>query len=184
MAVGLNDTLVPTGAPHKPDYSQRHRQKVADMHEQARAQHQDKLERVGRWVDECERARADGETEDLLQSVLAARRGPHGAATAGQVRQFARELRAYGAGLWTLERTRGYFRAGGGPGPPLPAYPDDIDDVPDVDEEAPGGEMIALGCQARRRMRASVGGRRTIDVARDTVIRTAACPKFVCIEAF
>ncbi|PSR78922.1 hypothetical protein BD289DRAFT_109478 [Coniella lustricola] len=143
-------------------FSQRHRQKAQDLRQEQRTEsrlvHQEKLDRVQRWLDDCQRAREttttttttttkttethhhhhqhhhrhrllqqqtshdddndgqtshddiDGDTEDLLLSVLVARPEYHTVPTAGQVRQFARELRAYRSKLWTLDRTRGYFQ--------------------------------------------------------------------------
>lgn len=82
----------------------------------------------------------DWETEELLLRVLVARPRFHKIPTAEEVRLFARQLRAYHARLWTLDQTRGYFRARR-PDHPRPElafavtqYPEDIDDVDDDEE--------------------------------------------------
>lgn len=118
------------------------------VHEEIQTLCYAKMQRVSDWVAECAAARqvdgaarafleCDGETEDLLLQVLIARPKYQGIPTVEEIQQFAGQLRAYNARLWTLGMTKGFFRIGGpgpGPGPgvgswQLPEYPDDIDSL-------------------------------------------------------
>lgn len=124
-----------------------------------------KMERVAEWVAECAAARrqdddgarafleCDGETEDLLLQVLIARPKYQGIPTVEEIQQFAGQLRAYNARLWTLGMTKGFFRLGGGSGVALgepgvgwvPEYPDDIDSLESMsmhEEEAGVNWMV------------------------------------------
>lgn len=81
----------------------------------------------------------DWETEELLLRVLVARPRFQKIPTAEEVRLFARQLRVYHSRLWTLDQTRGYFRArteqsreDGLTYTSPPPYPEDIDDVDDM----------------------------------------------------
>lgn len=85
----------------------------------------------------------DWETEELLLRVLVARPRFQKIPTAEEVRLFARQLRTYHSRLWTLDQTRGYFRAATTRRPEptrldpdchcaLPEYPEDIDDVDEM----------------------------------------------------
>lgn len=122
-----------------------------------------KMERVSVWVAECAAARrqddgarafleCDGETEDLLLQVLIARPKYQGIPTVEEIQQFAGQLRAYNARLWTLGMTKGFFRLGGS-GVTLgesevgylPEYPDDIDSLESMsmhEEEAGVNWMV------------------------------------------
>lgn len=79
-------------------------------------------------LEEC-----DGETEDLLLQVLIARPKYEGIPSVEEIQNFANQLRAYHARLWSLRMTRGFFRPAAadellGWGNAL-EYPDDIDSV-------------------------------------------------------
>lgn len=133
------------------------------IHEEIQALCYAKMERVSEWVAECAAARQvdgarafleyDGETEDLLLQVLIARPKYQGIPTVEEIQQFAGQLRAYNARLWTLGMTKGFFRIGGPgrAGEPgvgswqLPEYPDDIDSLDSMsmhEEEAGVNWMV------------------------------------------
>ncbi|KAJ4424656.1 hypothetical protein N0V82_000584 [Gnomoniopsis sp. IMI 355080] len=128
------------------------------MHEDFQGICYAKMERVTEWVAECAAARqveetgalldCDGETEDLLLQVLIARPKYQGIPTVEEIQQFAGQLRAYNARLWTLGMTKGFFRVGSAPGElswGLPEYPDDIDSLESMsmhEEEAGVNWMV------------------------------------------
>lgn len=111
------------------------------MREELQARYHAKMKRVTEWVAHCAAARqiegegtflgCDGETEDLLLQVLIARPKYQGIPTVEEIQQFAGQLNAYNARLWTLGMTKGFFRAGSAAGDLgwLPEYPDDIDSL-------------------------------------------------------
>ncbi|KAF3769490.1 hypothetical protein M406DRAFT_65982 [Cryphonectria parasitica EP155] len=213
---------LPQAAP-KLKFSQRHRQKVNDIREETRTLHQDKIDRVSRWVEDCERARAtaesstseqlidepyecDGDMEDLLLAVLVARPEYQTVPTAGQVRQFARELHTYRSKLSTLDQTRGYFHLkflSAREPAALPEYPEDIDDEPEIEaqgdgiglktaawpqvvirEISPADEELRWEMMQEYQKRRSTLKNKVVDIAWDSAIRATTCPNFVRIEAF
>lgn len=144
-------------------FSQCQQQKSHTIQEEIQALCYAKMERVSEWVAECAAARrqgdgtrafleCDGETEDLLLQVLIARPKYQGIPTVEEIQQFAGQLRAYNARLWTLGMTKGFFRLGGSGvalGEPevgwLPEYPDDIDSLESMsmhEEEAGVNWMV------------------------------------------
>lgn len=133
-----------------------------------------KMERVNRWLTECEQSRAakaggclpcgeydNGETEDLLLRVLVARPRFRKIPTAEEVRVFAGQLRAYHARLWTLDRTRGYFRVAKETWT-VPEYPEDIDDV----DQLGGWDMDEFGGQSEGSSSLQSAGRNIVVVGR------------------
>lgn len=139
-----------------------------------RARNLAKMERVDRWLTDCERSRAaeaggclpcgeydNGETEDLLLRVLVARPRFRKIPTAEEVRVFAGQLRAYHARLWTLDRTRGYFRVAKASWT-VPEYPEDIDDV----DQLGGWDMDDFGGQSEGSSSLQSSGRGIVVVGR------------------
>lgn len=137
--------------------SQLHQQKSNTMREDVQGLCYAKMERVTEWVAECAAARqvedtgaflaCDGETEDLLLQVLIARPKYQGIPTVEEIQQFAGQLRAYNARLWTLGMTKGFFRMGAAAGELgwVPEYPDDIDSIESMsmqEEEAGVNWMV------------------------------------------
>lgn len=122
--------------------SQQHQHpKASAMREELQVRCHAKMERVIEWVANCAAARqaegtgtfleCDGETEDLLLQVLIARPKYQGIPTVEEIQQFAGQLRAYNARLWTLGMTKGFFRVNAAADELgwLPEYPDDIDSL-------------------------------------------------------
>lgn len=134
------------------------------LREEFHARFRAKMDRVTAWVAECAAVReqhrhqadqgagsngskgssavllledCNGETEDLLLQVLIARPKYEGIPSVEEIQQFAGQLRAYHARLWTLRMTKGLFRAGAAATASgelaswehAAEYPDDIDSL-------------------------------------------------------